>query len=250
MFSLGKRVLLSGLVAAAALGAGRVDAAILSLDFNGQNGPTETGFTAFSTEAGGTLSSTTLSQAYTTTEVTSGTVTVAISSGSLLSRDRVTNNAATIVDSGAFTYAELYRDFFAGADVTNNAAQPLDLSITGLNQNTPYSLTLYALDATNNGGNAPTTFTFTETTGGASNPIGTISETGFQQQPTSNGQFSLTVTLTSDSTGQIKVRELSSTSGQQKRALLNGIELSAAVPEPGSVALLGLAGATLLRRRR
>ena len=132
---------------------------------------------------------------------------------------------------GAFTYADLYRDFV----YTNVSGSPTYIELSGLNANTPYTVTLYPTDPNN----AKTT-TITNVTGGGSTAFGAITTTTAY---TSNEQYAVTNSATTDSGGRLILRASTSTF-----ATINGLRID--VPEPGCAGLLALALPALLRRRR
>lgn len=213
---------------------------LLKVDINGAGGPNQTGFTDQAGAGNSPLNAT-----YTgmnATYITSGNVTLNIYAGDLTpltgwdnSRDR-----GAVTGSGNFTSSDLYRDFiFRNASA---ASSSLVTTFSNLNASTAYQFTFYSYDKNNSNGNV---WTQTFTAPGAS---GFISwGTG---APSTNSQYAVTITATTDNTGSIVWTQASSGSGNTF-TVLNGFEI-AAVPEPSTWALLAVSLTTVmvLRRRR
>ena len=222
---------------------------VLSVDFNADPSPTESGFQSFGTPNsasnprgfpyGG------LSLAYTQT----GTVNVdlvADTGETLGGRDR-----GAIPETIPFTQSDLYQDF-----VQHDAANRyLDILITGLLPNHPYDLKFWGYD---------------DDVTDQSNKMNFIDysldpipgATGYIQwglgPVTADNQYSITLSGVSSATGTMKwqahVFNIGEDpgSGSQDFAKLNGLQIST-IPEPSSFLMLGFMGSALamsFRRRR
>jgi hypothetical protein len=216
----------------------------LNVEFGPDGSATEQGFTNLS--ATGTVLSTnpanTLGRDITITLSTAGTA----NATNLRSR-----NDSRLIDGGAFTFNELYDDFFR-AD--GGVAPILRVQVGNLEANTPYVFTIYSFDIQGNGGSGTATNTMDYVATGSSVAFGQITYQGGADAvaPTTNNQYSVTTTLLSSATGVISVdaRYVSSVGGSAPyaAAVVNGIQLQ--IPEPSSTLLALLAGAPLLLRRR
>lgn len=150
------------------------------------------------------------------------------------------HSRADPVNSGVFTYSDLYRDF-----AFRNSAGAITLSIAGVQPNTPYELTFWSSDRFTSTyvNTATNTITPISTTTGST---GTIS---FDRtvSATSNFQHSYTGTYqTTSNTLTFTIVDTLNTGGQ-RMTRLNGFTL---VPEPSSALLGALGMLALLRRRR
>jgi hypothetical protein len=239
-------------VAVVAVAGSLVQAApILSVDFNGRPfgtgalGPTHPDFQTFDIPDNNALGnpSTTISKSFTSSLSTTVGVTVTAYNGTLLQgRDRPGNT----VNAGAFTYANLYRDFIF-SNPGNTVG--MDLILTGLTPGGSYELRVYSYDdSTSAAETAPSTVRWTVTAG-----TGGFGEISFQRNnvdPTSNDQYSVLIPVLADSAGGITLRS-SRSAGTGNVQVLNGFHLSegAPIPEPAMLGLLVPAGLLLGRRR-
>ena len=248
--------LCSGVLLAATTGA-RAQS-LLSVDFDVNAGKSPAGFTQWELDTTATASS-----LYTTNY---GAIHLALDASKVASAGNpppvdgsgnltAWNNTVTgksrgaIGNSGAFTYGSLYRDFF-----TASGGGELGFQISGLTASTSYSITFYSFDENNSRTN-----TFVNYTGGGIGVLGTIAydnPANGDGNPTSNGQYALTATVTTDALGRLTFGEIDGVSGFGP--VLNGFTLSASglpVPEPGSitmasVGLFSLFAFNRLRRRK
>ncbi|MES2308375.1 MAG: hypothetical protein V4507_05900 [Verrucomicrobiota bacterium] len=223
-------------------------AQIIQIDFGNAVSPIQSGWTYWGLE---TTGSTFLPSK---TFVTSaGSITATISSNFTLdgsgnlqasavapsTRDR---SLETPANSGAFTESNLYRDMV----INVGSGGGLALELSGLTPNTQYSLTLYDYDAGTDATTVATrTNVFTNITNGASANLGSVT---YKTVPaggtlTINEQYTVTATLTSDSSGRLIVTEAkNSFAGQTDNfAGLNGFSLSS-IPEPSAYFAFLLSG--------
>ena len=192
---------------------------LISVDFGTGGSPVEAGFVQQSSTS---VTHTTLA----------GDLTVAISDQQ--------GNFDRGVTGG--TNLDMYRDFyFKNGSVGGGTAGTMVLTLSGpaLSANTDYNLTFYAYDS----GDPvhATSFTGTSGTTGAVGPI-TNKGTG---NPDTLDEYAGTGLFTSDGSGMLTFAITDSSD----RPRINGFSISAAVPEPASIALLALGGLLLLRRR-
>lgn len=194
-------------------------AAILSVDFD-SGSPTETDFVS-QPDNNRTFG------AYTVTSSTGN------GDGSFFDRPSLGN-------SGAFTYAELYRDF----NYVATANGTIDYTVSGLAASTAYAVRVYAYD---HGETGTHTVNFGPTSGsgttGTSGAVTYVAGTA----PTTNHQYSTLLTLTTDAGGVLSFTATGPNAINSLR--VNGFEVSA-VPEPASLALMGLGAVLVCRRRR
>jgi len=230
-------------------------AVILAVDFNRINttpatSPTQSGFQAFNI-----TESTTGARTASFTASDASTITVNLPVGTTTSRDRGTTRVPNV---GAFTYSDLYRDLAvqigrntgAAGGATPTLAQVVaatSMSLTGLTANRTYTIRLWSVNPDNDNNQTATWFNLTPqtfTSQGAEISLGTILNVAISN-PTSNTDYSILATVTSNQNGELYFRQsMSSGSGH-----INGFEL---IPEPSSAMALVSSIALLLgiRRRR
>ncbi|HEY8966849.1 MAG TPA: hypothetical protein VIM58_10420 [Candidatus Methylacidiphilales bacterium] len=219
-------LILGGFAAPASHGA-----PLLSVDFGATTNPTLSGFQTFSIATGNVAGPVTQSFTGIDTSLTSGTLSFTLAAGTTLTgtstltaRDR-----GTIASTGTFTYGPIYEDF-----INPSSGTTLTMGISGLNANTQYTLTLYAYDNSNT-----KTLTFADYTSGTAGASGTIAFTAATSftSTTPNDIYALTLTLTSDASGNLVIRDTASSG----TPVIDGLVISAvAVPEPTTVTLLFL----------
>ena len=242
-------------------------APILAVDIQGNaavSPVTESGFQAFNDVQDGHSTSFAYgggfqSDTYAVAGVSSGSITVGLATvnGTKLNnqnwndRDR---GAAAGTDGGAYTDAELYRDFIFVQNGTYSATgtlNGLDITISGLNPNTQYSIDVYSWD------NDAETGYFRDVTayglpgagGNASSPnnasvapYGTIARAGSAARAT-NEQDGLTQIFTSDGSGNVVINYEGSDSYEK----INGLTISI-VPGPTTFAAACIGFPLLLTR--
>jgi hypothetical protein len=144
----------------------------------------------------------------------------------------ITRNRGPITTTA---YGGMYQGF-----ATPSAAGAVGLQISGLSDNTEYSVTFYSFDE-----NGSRTSDFIDYTGGTSNFLGAITYSNpsgaGSGDPTFDSEYSLTVDVATDSSGRLTFDE---TQLGGNAPVLNGFSISA-VPEPATVGSL-LAGAAIL----
>lgn len=168
-----------------------------------------------------------------------------------------TRDRGAPADNGIFTQNNLLEDLATNFQPTDRGTS---YSISGLSANTQYDIRLFAFDSLFNNGTVNTFFDTTATTTatttnfnsgtGPGTLLGSITNRPTNtaaDAPATNTDYSLLVSITSDSSGFISIGQ-TSTNGP---VLLNGFTVSeAAVPEPASIGLAAVAGLGLLARRR
>ncbi len=201
--------------------AGLAHAAVVLLDANTAAGsPTETGFTPI-VEAAPWVNN---------AAVTQSGITVLVSGGLLDERDR-----GAIADNGPFTYGDLLRDFFQG-----NESAEFRMSISGLDPNEIYEIQIWSHDPTSDNG---VTYSYDADVDALDGAV--LNTTGGPYPD--NDAFSFTRTVTGITEVNYTITNDGAT--QSVASKFNGIRITI-VPEPGSLALLGLGGLALLGRRR
>jgi hypothetical protein len=203
-------------------------AALLAVDFNGPSWDgvvTEDGFTAVNHDA--------------------DLITGHVIGSYTLKTSHNERFSVGVNDNPPFTYAALLRDHIFinsgsayGPDGTDSGGA-LDVTIDGFDPNTQYTIKAYSYDS----GHPIVTTKFWAA--GTGTLLGTVSLAG---APVDNDSFSTTFNLTSDSNGQLAFTVTATWDGGYLTRL-SGFEVSA-VPEPASIALLGLAAPAVLARRR
>ena len=145
-----------------------------------------------------------------------------------------------VSDSGDFTYGALY----CNSLFSNEPKATVTLSGPGIDANKAYYIRIFSYDYNPSGGGTRTvTYDVEGDTTGSFDPTSiTFDRTAV---PTSNYQYSALGTLTPSAAGELSF----SLSGPAAAVRLNALELQV-IPEPGTLALFGLAGLLLLKRRR
>ena len=233
-------------MAALALPMSAEAAVILAVDFGGGTGNVQSGFQGFTNPADGGISGTQTYSGITVT-VDGGTNTSGTgSAGFLNSRDRT----HAPPNAGAYSNYSLLRDRI----VSTGGTQGVMLTISGLAPDTDYVLQVWGFDTRaavtgENVGAKPGTNILWDNTAGSDYELGRYTMAA-GDLPVDNNSFSITSTLTTDSSGTIVVRSYNPTSSTRidGSGIMNGFMLSQ-VPEP-SASLLAVAGASLFLSRR
>jgi hypothetical protein len=217
---------------------------ILAVDYNGQYGngtDTTDGFTGIEYTQ---IASATIG-AFTVTS--NGT---AVGGGAVASPPATTN-----------TY-QLMGDYLHANDTGYVQYAPLNIGIGGLAASTAYKLTMYSYCNWPYAENSTYSSIFYATGDVNQTVLGTVNMKSWGGNSASvnmpdfvTNPYSTTFVMTSDGTGTINVTcagVLDVPDGNRTFAVVNGftVDDAAGVPEPTSMALLGLGGMALLRRRR
>lgn len=211
---------------------------VLSVDFDADPSPTQSGFQGFGTPlSDGFIRSFTYTGLSTTyTQTGSVDVTVDVDSTELLQgRDR-----GAIAEGGSFNQSDLHRDFIQH-NVNNRY---MGIAITGLLANHSYDFKFWGYD--DDVTDQSNKLNFIDYTSGLPAANGFIQWGG--GPVTSNDQYSITLSGTSSATGTMffQAHVFNGTedpgSGTQDQIKINAIQIStAAIPEPSSVVLIGMA---------
>jgi hypothetical protein len=174
--------------------------------------------------------------------------------GGYFDRDQAGGSFSPVVNSGAFTYANLYNSFaYNNSSASFASSAPTSITVVlsgvGIAPSTSYALTFYSFDS--DAGRAFSSGTHGFSVGGVSGTTGSTSTLFWSDtsQPTSNNQDSISGIFTSDATGHLTflvgdtyTGNLDSRSGVR----LNALVLSDAAPEPGTLLSGGIGLALLL----
>lgn len=131
------------------------------------------------------------------------------------------------------TLSKMYRD--GVASIRNVPTQIITLTIDGFAADTQYEMQVWAWNKQDG-----TYSNWADLTGGGNNPLGTITPTS--ADPTSDNDYSLTFSVTSDAIGQIVFQGTGAGTTNYNGLTVNGFRISEAsgdVPEPGTLLLLG-----------
>lgn len=153
----------------------------------------------------------------------------------------------TPTNSASLSVSEIYRDFvFYSADRAEGSGLRLDLA--GLAPNGEYSFTIYSFDSGSVGTRVSDWFANDTLVRDNYTFSGSV-------LPVSNDQYSFSFNATADENGSISIlgkrdaTSVNTAAAPEFGVFINAIEITA-VPEPGTIALLGLAGLFVFARTR
>jgi len=238
-----KRIPFALFAAATGLMAGSANAVIvLAVDFGRSDagaGLTEPGFSTFHITGANRDPGVTETQTF-------GAFTVSVfpSNQDAGNRGASGRDRAAPLDSGAFTYGDLLRDLVTRIAQGNTPGSPLEsMRVSGLTPLTQYTLQLWALDTGSGSDNEVAEWY--DMSSGSNIFLGTIINDTTAPVLTSNDDFSIKVTVTSNAAGELMIGSVFPASQGQ----INGFTLEP-VPEPSTGLLALAAGALAFRRRR
>lgn len=150
----------------------------------------------------------------------------------------------TPLDTGSFTYGDILRDLVTRIAQGDTPGNPLEsMRISGLAPLTQYTLQLWSLDTGSGADNEVAEWY--NMSSGTNVFLGTITNDTTSPIVTSNNDFSILTTVTTNAAGELRIGSVFPSSQGQ----INGFTLEQ-VPEPSSVILSLVAGVFALRRRR
>ena len=216
-------------------------AAILSVDIGDISGSdVQAGFDEFL--IGGEIA------AGTSVSQTFGGITLDVAAVGEKAQDRLRPGPS---DGGALTTSALYRDFVFS--YSKDVGSGLDVTVSGLDANTQYNVTLWSFDILSNAMDGR--FSDWTANGAIAQEDYMFSGSGgsVPTTPTADGDNSFTMQITSDASGAILLEgrwdtKSDSVAGNPDFGVfLNGIQVTE-IPEPVSLNLLGLGCIVLLKR--